>query len=255
MRNIGYREKVRIHYPSYLIRAAVQCELTGGGSSKHKDLKPQNILVHGENVIITDMGSSREFFEDSETLGTSLGSRMYMAPEVHKKLAHGRRQDIWSLVCCFIEMFAFLKDITLPEFQEQLKLGVFCHNHELVVEWLKSLRSKPVDEDELALVKLLLNSFQLEPAQRPYAQDLVDQIRDICRQRPYKYIGECCAPEVAEPTRQHAARTDTATFPTSLTGLKKGSLLHFVVSAGCYVLRDVDALEVRSSLIELLERA
>ncbi len=31
MRNTGHREKVRIHCPSYLTRAAVQCELTGGG--------------------------------------------------------------------------------------------------------------------------------------------------------------------------------------------------------------------------------
>ncbi len=30
MRNIGYREKVRIHYPSCLTKTAVQCELTGG---------------------------------------------------------------------------------------------------------------------------------------------------------------------------------------------------------------------------------
>ncbi len=30
MRNTGHREKVRIHCPSCLTRAAVQCELTGG---------------------------------------------------------------------------------------------------------------------------------------------------------------------------------------------------------------------------------
>jgi len=36
MRNTGYREKIRIHYPSYLTKTAVQCELTGG-SKKQKE--------------------------------------------------------------------------------------------------------------------------------------------------------------------------------------------------------------------------
>src|SRR6266498_1318572 len=34
---------------------------------KHKDIKPENILIHGDNVIITDLGISNQFVEWSES--------------------------------------------------------------------------------------------------------------------------------------------------------------------------------------------
>ena len=41
---------------------------------KHKDIKPGNLLVHGDNVIITDMGISNKFFVRSTSYGDSRGT-------------------------------------------------------------------------------------------------------------------------------------------------------------------------------------
>jgi serine/threonine protein kinase len=50
---------------------------------RHQDLYPQNILIHGDNVIITDIGQPRGFAADTEAA------------------------DIWFLLCCFIEMVSY----------------------------------------------------------------------------------------------------------------------------------------------------
>jgi hypothetical protein len=92
---------------------------------KHKDLKPANILIHGENVLIADMGISHPWVERSTTTGGSPGSRMYMAPEVLEEKPRGRRQDIWSLICCYIDMFSCLVGIALPFCQPR----TFYHNY------------------------------------------------------------------------------------------------------------------------------
>jgi serine/threonine protein kinase len=49
---------------------------------KHKDIKLDNILIHGSNIIITDLGISNKFLDSSLSTGDSPGSFAYMAPEV-----------------------------------------------------------------------------------------------------------------------------------------------------------------------------
>lgn len=86
---------------------------------KHKDIKTENMLVHGDNIIITDFSISNKFTERSTSLGNSPGSATYMAPEVIHKGRRGRQQDVWSLICCFIEMFSFIADFTISDFRKR----------------------------------------------------------------------------------------------------------------------------------------
>jgi serine/threonine protein kinase len=218
---------------------------------KHRDIKPENILIHGDNVIIADMGISGLVPDPSQTLSHSSGSRMYMPPELFEVKAHGRRQDVWSLSCCYIVMLAFLKEIPLPEFQKQHKLGCFYYSYDLVVEWLKTVPLASKDDEERALATVLLDSFKKDEDDRPYAQQLVDKIREIQSSQPYKYIGECCSQVNIPPT----AHKSLAPFPREVGVHEKGSLIDFLVNAGCHILRTTKSLEVQESLWELHERA
>jgi serine/threonine protein kinase len=227
---------------------------------KHKDIKSMNILIHGDNIIITDLGISRRFDDNSETSGPSPGSFIYMAPEVHRGEQRGRTQDTWALLCCYIEMLAYLKGLTLTEFRQQFKekgntFRSFFDNFAQVVEWLSSMRSKAADEYELALMEFILKSFKQEPNKRPYAPALVTGLQNIRTEGIQPYVGECCADLTGSFAYVKVSKeTQAISFLTKLETLAKGSLLHFIVSAGQSMLRAQSPSEAaKAALEELLQ--
>lgn len=83
---------------------------------RHRDIKPQNCLVHHGNVLLADFGMS-EFYrrgnvESSESLGSSGlaldGSYRYAAPELIADESRNDKTDIFSLGCVFVELVATL---------------------------------------------------------------------------------------------------------------------------------------------------
>jgi serine/threonine protein kinase len=222
---------------------------------KHKDIKPSNILIHGTNPVIADMGISHRFDNDSKSSGLSAGTFAYKAPEVIQEKVRGRRQDVWSMLCCYMEILAFLKDMDLGTFHKSVGGRTYFYNYDSVVVWLNALNPDAVDEEELAFVQLLLNSFKRDPEERPYALDLAERIQAICKQRPYKYIGECC---VLDDTVNICSNIENAVAGTVSTlpnpeDLEQGSLLHFVASTSLSLGKS-DILEAYPSLTTLYQQ-
>lgn len=68
----------------------------------HRDLKPENMLVQDladtlkVNVKLTDFGFATTW-KAGEKLDLSLGSPLYMAPELVNELAYDNRVDVWSV--------------------------------------------------------------------------------------------------------------------------------------------------------------
>lgn len=84
-----------------------------GTITAHHDLKPQNILVFGQELKIADFGRShlRPLAKGSETEGSlGLGTYNYHPPEYWKENGdraeekHGRAFDVWSMGCIIIEI-------------------------------------------------------------------------------------------------------------------------------------------------------
>ena len=78
---------------------------------RHKDVKPQNILVHQGSLILMDFGYSLD--TSSLTNSTTEGrpdalTRRYCAPEVLAHESRNRSSDVWSLGCVFTEVFSSL---------------------------------------------------------------------------------------------------------------------------------------------------
>ena len=67
----------------------------------HRDLKPENLLVQDSadsnriNVKLTDFGFATSF-KKGEKQDLSLGSPLYMSPELVKEEEYDNRVDIWS---------------------------------------------------------------------------------------------------------------------------------------------------------------
>jgi calcium-dependent protein kinase len=68
----------------------------------HRDIKPENILLQNDSlknivVKITDFGFAKCFDPSEGQLHQTLGSPLYMAPEIVKKIPYDQKVDIWSL--------------------------------------------------------------------------------------------------------------------------------------------------------------
>ncbi|KAK3315585.1 kinase-like domain-containing protein, partial [Apodospora peruviana] len=82
-----------------------------GRSIKHKDTKPDNILLHQENSsqcitpLITDVGISKVYIPGAGTNPRD-STYVYLAPEQHDMVASTLESDIWQLGCCFAEILS-----------------------------------------------------------------------------------------------------------------------------------------------------
>ena len=97
----------------------------------HRDIKAENILFRtpedDADVLITDFGLSRVITEEGsdEVLTTTCGTPAYMAPEIFRKVGHGKPVDVWAvgiiayfLLCGYLP---FDRDTNIEEMEAILK--------------------------------------------------------------------------------------------------------------------------------------
>jgi serine/threonine protein kinase len=120
-------------------------------TTKHMDIKPQNILVREIGfelkwrVYLADFGLSRNFSSQghSQTDGPTSRTPRYCAPEVYKYEIRGRSADIFSLGCVFTEMLTVLHGKHPQDFAEfrrgQGDDESFHANLSRVDDWLSGL--------------------------------------------------------------------------------------------------------------------
>ncbi|KAI9747817.1 MAG: hypothetical protein M1835_001965 [Candelina submexicana] len=126
---------------------------------RHKDIKPQNILINRRTVLFTDFGLSRDStkLSKSTTEGPTGLTPRYCAPEVADYEPRNASSDIWSLGCVFLEMVTILRDKSIEDmrifFEAEGSGSTFLHiNEEATIEWNLKLRDNhSADPDNLPL--------------------------------------------------------------------------------------------------------
>jgi translation initiation factor 2-alpha kinase 1 len=160
----------------------------------HRDLKPDNIFIHGEVAKVGDFGLSKSIFADSKTLAqqghdfengdeygdhtTALGTFTYASPEQlgHrfnrskdtsrvKSAKYSIKSDIFALGVILLELCCPFG--TMME-RSQVLTAV---RHGVVPQ--KALQRYPT---EMALV---LRMTAVDPAERPTADEICEQIRSL----------------------------------------------------------------------------
>ncbi|KAF2682217.1 kinase-like protein, partial [Lentithecium fluviatile CBS 122367] len=151
----------------------------------HKDIKPQNVLVKKEEVYLTDFGTSKTLGEMSKSLSTGRNDKVtprYCAPEVADQEPRGRRTDIWSMGCVFLEMATVLLGHSLDDMEAYYashgtESRYFYKNREATKGWIEQLRSGTRSHD-IEVLEWITAMLQESQTDRPTAPQMVAKISD-----------------------------------------------------------------------------
>lgn len=124
-------QRQRLEEMTTVLEQAFGCLATGLAymhekAIRHKDVKPQNILIHKGAVVYTDFGASKDTTKDGQSTTEGLPdflTRKYSAPEVLDNDKRNLAADVYSLGCVFIEMlFALSHRSTMTNFKTRASL-------------------------------------------------------------------------------------------------------------------------------------
>ncbi|EAQ82952.1 hypothetical protein CHGG_10770 [Chaetomium globosum CBS 148.51] len=111
---------------------------------KHKDIKPSNLLVDGDNILYTDFDLAHRFQSlDDVTTGRTSQTVSYSAPEVAEGGERTPATDVFSLGCVYVEMLTVITGSRVFDIFHKLPgergYNFRGHNNAVAVAWLEGL--------------------------------------------------------------------------------------------------------------------
>lgn len=150
---------------------------------RHKDIKPQNILLHQGAILHTDFGASKDTTKDGMCTTEGLPdflTRKYSPPAVLDYDKRDYAADVYSLGCVFIEIFFALCHIEQDKDEEQGFSQIMDEVH-------KILSSSNFLGELPFLPHLIMSMTMRDPARRPMSNVIA---RDTCGHRGFSC--SCC---------------------------------------------------------------
>ncbi|KAI9775342.1 MAG: hypothetical protein M1839_001258 [Geoglossum umbratile] len=188
-------------------------------SIRHKDIKPENILVCLDgnfNVLLTDFGLARNF-ENGASASTGKPDSWtyrYIAPEVYGYKRRGRKSDVFSLGCVFLEIATIQANEDFNALEQHFGSDdrSFQGNLARIPSWISLLRGKcgesTVNQLPLKWCERML--WETED-KRPFMEDLV---REMFEEEGAKdrYFCHTCQREPPRATPLPSLRATSDTY-------------------------------------------
>ena len=168
----------------------LHCEINGTFTSHH-DLKPQNILLFGEQWRICDFGMTRlRSLDEGSQTERKLGTYAYHPPEYadNSVKKHGRSFDIWSMGCIIVELAVLIvygwESKRLAAFEEERDKNrdrlvqndsrdVSFHNNMPVVRrWMETMAREDGSRNFMYLMEITAKMLFMDRDFRPYSWEV-----------------------------------------------------------------------------------
>lgn len=166
---------------------------------RHADIKPANVLLEDSRLFISDFSISREVVSepDSTSSSNSPNTPLYAAPEIALAQRHGRKADVFSLGCVYLELVTFTLLGTLAGLYAYLgitstaaKRRVTYHEKlHLAMKWIVALRQRS-EQSYGPLLDLCGSMLERMPAMRPSSARIVEITATMCS----PHSSECKSP-------------------------------------------------------------
>uniref|UniRef100_A0AAQ5ZVE5 non-specific serine/threonine protein kinase n=1 Tax=Amphiprion ocellaris TaxID=80972 RepID=A0AAQ5ZVE5_AMPOC len=139
----------------------------------HRDIKTLNIFLTKTDLIkLGDYGLAKKLDSEFSMAETCVGTPYYMSPELCQGAKYNFKSDIWAMGCVVFEVLTLTRtfDATNP-----LNLCVKI----VQGNWTMEVNS---DVYSSALIKLVYECLDQDPAKRPTAEQILDQpVISCCR--------------------------------------------------------------------------
>ncbi|KAM0558101.1 hypothetical protein ACHAPJ_005268 [Fusarium lateritium] len=163
-----------------------------GQNIRHKDIKPNNVLVKNGQVLLADFGTSRVCLDGHLTTNgrTREGTSRYCAPEVIDEADRNSASDIWSLGCVYLEMATTLLGYNRRDMDNfysthgTMNVLAICRNIEATPLWIDKLRGS-CDPFEAKILDLTEQMLQEKAQKRPTAAQIRGKIMDMGTEADY----------------------------------------------------------------------
>ncbi|KAN0117874.1 kinase-like protein [Hyaloscypha variabilis] len=165
---------------------------------RHKDIKPQNILLgQNDDLYVTDFGISRDTADASSSItdGDARGTYRYCAPEVASYNPRGRAADIFSLGCVFLEINTVYRQLSLGVF-ENFRIEnddrSYQNSPQKLQAWmfkLRQIRTGDAGYGIFDIVDIIGKMVSPTAKDRPVIDDVCLSLRLL---GDVVYFGKCC---------------------------------------------------------------
>ncbi|GAA1413821.1 hypothetical protein GCM10009662_59060 [Catellatospora coxensis] len=168
---LPWREAVRVG-----ARIAAVLEVAHRRGVVHRDITPDNVMVHGEQVTVLDFGIAARIGEpDDDSTGASFGTPAYVAPERLDGMPAESATDVYALGVVLYEMLTGRPPFRVRGWDD------VAADHGPVV---------PPDVAELprSVVALVTAALSREPAARPTAAESARVLRAALVRAPRRLL-------------------------------------------------------------------